>query len=132
MTRSELDQALFDDLLDLYYRSGAEVTYVLPSGRVGPYWPRRYLQMIKRHHLQWNPSRIIEATEKLVNKPSTVGFGIIEDADRLDLSVEVIVVDKARPYHHLFSREAVEAAHARIDAYLARRAGRHVGSDGST
>lgn len=123
MTREELDQALFDDLLDLYYRSGQEVTYVLPSGRVGPYWPRRYHQMIKRYHFEAHPSRIVEATEKMVNKPSTIGFGIIEDADRLDLSVEVLVVDEDRPYHHLFSAEAVEAAHSRIEAYLARRSG---------
>ncbi len=119
--RADLEQALVDDLLDLYHRTCREVTYVRPSGKVGAYWPRRFLRMIKRWHLDFDPSRIVEATARMVTKPTTIGFGIIEDANRLDLSVEVLVVDADKPYHHLFSPTAVQAAHARLEGYLLRR-----------
>lgn len=38
----------------------------------------------------------------------------MKDAGRLDLAVESRVVDESKPYHGLFSPEAVEAARKRL------------------
>ena len=112
---------LYTDCVDLYERTAAEVTYEWPSGRVGPYWARRFMRKIKRDHEETTPSRIVESVSEMVTKPAPQGFGIIEQAGRLDLALELLVLDEERPYHHLFAPETVNAAADRMDVDLARQ-----------
>lgn len=120
-TVQDAEQALYDDCIELYERTAAEVTYEWPSGRVGPYWARRFQQKIKRDHEETTPSRIVESVSGMVTKPATQGFGIIEQAGRLDLALELLVLDEEKPYHHLFAPKVVDAAAERMDVYLARQ-----------
>ena len=115
------EQALFADCVDLYERTAAEVTYEWPSGRIGPYWARRFMRKIKTDHEETTPSRIVESVSEMVCKPAPQGFGIIEQAGRLDLSLELLVLDESTPYHHLFAPDVVDAAADRMDVYLARQ-----------
>ena len=114
-------QALYDDCVNLYRRTAAEVTYVWPSGKVGPYWARRFQQKIKRDHEDTTPSRIVESVSEMVSKPAPQGFGIIEEAGRLDLSLELLVLDEGKSYHHLFGPEVITAAAERMEVYAARQ-----------
>jgi hypothetical protein len=114
-------QALYDDCVELYRRTAAEVTYVWPSGKVGPYWARRFQRKIKRDHEDTTPSRIVESVSEMVSKLAPQGFGIIEEAGRLDLSLELLVLDEDKTYHSLFSPEVIAAAAERMEVYYARQ-----------
>ena len=114
-------QELYDDCVELYRRTAAEVTYVWPSGKVGPYWARRFQQKIKRDHEDTTPSRIVESVSEMVSKPAPQGFGIIEEAGRLDLSLELLVLDEGKSYHHLFGPKVITAAAERMEVYEARQ-----------
>jgi hypothetical protein len=52
----------------------------------------------------------------LADEPSR-GFGYLADANRLDLTLEAMVADPSKPYHHLFDPETVQAAISRLDDY---------------
>ncbi len=118
--RTALCQSLYEDCVDLYQRTGAEVTYVWPSGRVGPYWARRFMRKIVRDH-EARPSGVVESVSEMVIKPAPQGFGIIEDAGRLDLALELLVLDEAKPYHRLFAPDIVQAAAERMSVYQGRQ-----------
>jgi hypothetical protein len=109
---SELLQKLIADLLAIYTLAGQEVTYVTDKGERRKYWPHRYLQAVRR---AIDKNEVLEFVERLVTRgESTRGFGYLQDAGRLDLTVEALVVDEEKPYHHLFSKEAIEASAARL------------------
>ena len=118
---SDPRDTLYADCVDLYERTAAEVTYEWPSGRVGPYWARRFQQKIKRDHEETSPSRIVESVSEMVIKPAPQGLGIIEQAGRLDLALELLVLDEDKPYHDLFAPEVIDVAADRMDVYLARQ-----------
>ncbi len=116
----ELLAELIEDLLAIYTIAGREVTYVTKSGARKAYWPHRYLQSVRR---AIDNNEVLEFVERLVTREdATRGFGYLEDAGRQDLTVEAIVVDESKPYHHLFSPEAIAASAARL-AHVQREAG---------
>src|SRR4051812_21154477 len=51
----------------------------------------------------------------LSDEPSR-GFGYLAAAGRLDLTVEALVADASKPYHHLWEQEVVRAAEERLTA----------------
>jgi len=108
---SEVDH-LTSDLLAIYTTTGREVTYVTDSGETRAYWPHRYLQAVRR---AIETDEVLEFVERLVTRDdATRGFGYLQAAGRLDLTVEALVVDEAKPYHHLFSENAVVSSAARL------------------
>jgi hypothetical protein len=108
----ELLTKLEEDLLAIYTIAGREVTYVAKNGERKAYWPHRYLQAVRR---AIDKNEVLEFVETLVTREAaTRGFGYLEDAGRQDLTVEAIVVDESKPYHHLFSPEAIAASAARL------------------
>jgi hypothetical protein len=113
---TEADKAaLYKDLLSIYARAGAEVTYETHRGEIKPYWAKRFLQAVKRANRN---DELFEFVERLMlaDEPSR-GFLILKKAGRLDLSVEVPVCDDAKSYHRCFRRDAVRAARARLDEH---------------
>ena len=124
---SDTLQILTQDLLGIYAATGRDVTYVTDSGQTRKYWPSRYLQAVKR---AIERDEVVEFVERLVTRDdATRGFGYLQDAGRLDLTVEALVVDEDKAYHHLFSRKAVEMSQARLahaEAEMAR------GTDGDS
>jgi hypothetical protein len=103
---------LTKDLFDIYQRAGREVTYTDRHGQKRPYWANRFRQSLQRATTE---NRVIQWTEQLVLRDeATRGFGYLQDNGRLDLSVEWLVADPNRPYHVVFSEEAVAAARARL------------------
>lgn len=108
---SDIDQ-LTQDLFWIYQTAGREVTYIDKHGNRRAYWPNRYLQAVKRAVEQ---DEVVAFVERLVSRDdATRGFGYLQDAGRLDLTVEALVADETKPYHHLFTENAVVAAKARL------------------
>lgn len=104
-------------LFGLYYEAGRNVRYVADSGEDRPYWPNRYLQGLKRA-VDDGASEVLAYVRRMVmsNEPSR-GFGYLEAEGRLDLTVEWIVADSSRPFHHLFDQEMIDAAGARLQQH---------------
>jgi hypothetical protein len=105
---------LEDRLFQIYHRAGREVTYVTASGDRRKYWPKRYLQALRRA-VDEGDDALIAFVGRLVttNAPSR-GFGYLFDQDRLDLTVEAVVADERPPYHRLFDSDVVDAARRRL------------------
>lgn len=103
---------LIEDLMSIWHRTGREVTYYKEGRGEIAYWPRRYLQSLQKAIDEGDPVGFVE---RLVTRDPTAGFGYLEAAQRPDLTVEYHVIDDSKPYHHLFSLEAIEASHAHLD-----------------
>ena len=112
MTPIEAEKVLYDDLLSIYARAGAEVSYETDSGEVKAYWAKRFLQAVKRSGKQ---EELFELVRRLVcsDEPSR-GFYILKKADRLDLTVEALIIDREKPYNGELDFEVVEKARRRL------------------
>ena len=105
---------LEDRLFEIYHRAGREVEYKTESGETRAYWPKRYLQALRRA-VGEGDDELVEFVGRLVtsDEPSR-GFGYLHDQERLDLTVEAIVADETAPYHDLFDEDVVRAARKRL------------------
>jgi hypothetical protein len=112
MTPITAEKALYEDLLSIYARAGAEVSYETDKGETKAYWAKRFLQAVKRSGKQ---EELFELVDRLVgsDEPSR-GFYILKKAERLDLTVEALVVDAEKSYHEEFDPEIVERAKRRL------------------
>ena len=100
---------LTDALFAIYQRTGREVTYISERGEVRPYWANRFRQALQR---AVDEDNIVGFVERLVSQPEpSRGFWYLEAADRLDLTVEALVVGDFRD---LFSAEVVAVAEERL------------------
>lgn len=106
-----------EDLFGIYYEAGRNVTYTAESGKVRPYWPNRYLQALKRAVDEGDTEVIAYVSRMVVSDEPSRGFGYLADAQRLDLTIEALVTDPSKPYHHLFAPETVQAAIDRLSEY---------------
>lgn len=113
MAPDQAEQAqLYKDLLSIYARAGAEVTYETDRGETRPYWAKRYLQAVKRAKRN---DEVLEFVHRLVRQEEVSrGFLILKKAGRLDLTVEALVVDETRPYHAEFDINVVQTAKQRL------------------
>jgi hypothetical protein len=105
---------LQDRLFEIYHRAGREVTYTTDTGEERAYWPKRFLQALRRA-VSEGDEELIDFVSRLVTsaEPSR-GFGYLLDNARLDLTVEAVVADETAPFHPLFDRKVVEAARGRL------------------
>ena len=105
---SPLDR-LIEALFGIYTQAGTQVTYITDRGERRPYWANRYRQALQR---SVENGEVIEFVERLVmqNDPSR-GFFYLKDADRLDLSVEALVVEQ---FPELFDAKVVAFAEKRL------------------
>ena len=112
MTPSKAQEALYNDLLSIYARAGAEVSYETEAGDEKAYWPKRFLQAVKRAKKN---DELFPFVERLVQggEPSR-GFFILKKAGRLDLTVEALVINKEKPYWGEIEYSAVEASRYRL------------------
>lgn len=112
MIPRKAEQALYQDLLSIYARAGAEVTYETEDGRVKPYWAKRFLQAVKRAEKNVD---LFEFVDRLLRpeQPSR-GFLILKKAGRLDLTVEALVIDSSKPYWGEIPHELVAIARRRL------------------
>ncbi len=103
--RASLTEALFG----IYASAGREVYYLTDKGERRPYWANRFRQALQRAVEEDN---VVGFVERLVHRPEpSRGFGYLNLAGRLDLSVEAVVVEH---YSDLFSSDVVEAARQRL------------------
>ena len=112
MSVIDAEKALYEDLLSIYARAGAEVTYETEKGDIKAYWAKRFLQATKRAE---KSGELVEFAERLVSteEPSR-GFFILKKAERLDLTVEALVIDQTKPYRGEFEHAAVAASRRRL------------------
>lgn len=102
---ASLTKALFA----IYAIAGREVYYVTDKGETRPYWANRFRQALQRAVEQ---DDVVGFVERLVQQPDpSRGFGYLNLAGRLDLSVEAVVTEQ---YPQLFSSEVVKAARERL------------------
>lgn len=109
---------LYEDLVELFERTKAEVR--IPDGKGGekPYVATRFKQSIDRGH---RTGLIVPAVAAIVRKP-TEGFNHLAEAERPELMVETLVLDAAKPYHRLFTEKTKTQARANLDTYRPRSA----------
>ncbi|HKF81900.1 MAG TPA: hypothetical protein VKB23_02925 [Solirubrobacterales bacterium] len=104
---SEKD-TLIEALFKLYSDAGTEVTYVTDDGRTLAYWPKRYLQALRR---AVDEDNVIGFVEGLVTRDASRGFGYLADAGRLDLTVEAVIVER---FSDLFPPGIIKTAESRL------------------
>lgn len=106
------EQALYQDLLSIYARAGAEVTYETDDGKIKPYWAKRFLQAVKRSEKN---DELLQFVDRLLkpDQPSR-GFLILKKAGRLDLTVEALVIDPEKPYSGELDFDLVATARRRL------------------
>jgi hypothetical protein len=116
ITGAQVDpmDALKTDLFALYYDAGRNVRYIAESGEDRAYWPNRYLQALKKAVESGDVEVVAYIRRMVLSDAPSRGFGYLEAANRLDLTVEALVVDPTKPYHHLFDEEMVRAAIERL------------------
>jgi hypothetical protein len=112
---------LIEALKAIYYTAGREVIYETENGEIRHYWPKRYWQALKRAIANDDVVGFVEGV--VTRDEPTRGFGYLEAAGRLDLTVEALVADETRPWHSLFSQEAVDMSRRRLAGAEARLAG---------
>jgi hypothetical protein len=112
MTPTKAEQALYQDLLSIYARAGAEVTYETDDGQVKPYWAKRFLQAVKRAERNDDLWGFVDRLLR-PEQPSR-GFLILKKADRLDLTVEALVIDSRKPYYKETPHELIAIARRRL------------------
>jgi len=115
---SEVAKAeLYEDLVDLYERTKAEVRIPDKSGGTRPYVATRFKQSIDTGQ---KDGSIVTKVHGIVRKP-TEGFSHLAEAGRPDLMVETLVLDESKRYHRLFSESTKERARSNLDAYRPER-----------
>lgn len=116
---------LLDDLRDLYARTAAAP---LKRADGGKYVPSRFLQGINRAEASGEP---VDLVARICRRESD-GYDIIAGSGRRDLTVESLVVDASKPYHHLFSEKTIELCRQRLtqfDATATPQGGATVAAD---
>lgn len=112
MAPTKAEQALYEDLLSIYARAGAEVTYVTDDGQVKPYWAKRFLQAVKRAEKNEDLFGFVDRLLR-PEQPSR-GFLILKKADRLDLTVEALVINSKKSYYKNIPFELITIARRRL------------------
>jgi len=111
----DTQDTLTSDLFGIYEAAGRNVTYVDKHGKERPYWANRFRQAVQR---AMNEDAVLEFVERLMRAPQVSrGFEYLRDADRLDLTVEALVVDKDKPYHSHFAADVVQIAGERLSEH---------------
>jgi hypothetical protein len=111
---SEVAKAeLYEDLVNLYERTKAEVRIPDKSGGTRPYVATRFKQSIDSGH---RDGTIVTRVHGIVRKP-TEGFDHLAKAGRTDLMVETLMLDESKRYHRLFSEGTKERARSNLAAY---------------
>jgi hypothetical protein len=112
MTPSAAEQAMYEDLMSIYARAGAEVTYETESGEIKPYWAKRYLSALKRADKR---GELLEFVERLAGAPEpSRGFLILKKARRLDLTLEALVCDRSKRHWDAIDPQVVQIASERL------------------
>jgi hypothetical protein len=101
---------LYMDAVEIYDRAREEVMISRKDGRQQKYAATRFKQQIDKGHEE---GMIVPTIARIVRKP-TQGFAHLRNAGRHDLMVENLVIDQAKPYHHLFSEQTVQVAEKRM------------------
>lgn len=112
MSSTEAEKALYQDLLSIYARAGAEVTYETDDGQIKPYWAKRFLQAVKR--AEKNDDLVGFVDRLLRPKQPSRGFLILKKAGRLDLTVEALVIDSRKSYYREIPLELIAIARQRL------------------
>jgi hypothetical protein len=110
-------ETLKGDLFSLYYSAGRNVRYVADSGEDRAYWPNRFLQALRKAVEVGDAEVLAYARRMVMSDDPSRGFGYLDAADRLDITVEALVANPKKRYHHLFDGEMVDAAIARLAAH---------------
>ena len=117
---SELDQAmgvLYKDAMEIYERARREVTIPRSDGRRQAYAAVRYKQQIEG--VKDNKSMLVTVIANIIKK-RTSGFDHLAEANRPDLMVENLVLDKTKPYHRFFTQNTRNVAQQRMSEFYGR------------
>src|SRR5207302_8732865 len=115
-TSAALEQ-FYRDAIALYDRTRAEITFQRRDGRTQHYAPTRYrhqIEVAKRNH------SLVTTIEQIIGRGRS-GFSRIADANRPDLMVESLVLDRNKPYHAYFDRLTIQQARERMADYHRHR-----------
>jgi hypothetical protein len=117
----EAIEQLYADALEIYEVARREVTIPSSDGTRQRYAATRYKQQIDKGYADG----LLPTTIASIVKKRTSGFGHLEEAGRPDLMVETLMLDEAKPYHHLFSPNTIRVARARMEEHDRRNREHH-------
>lgn len=118
--RSADKAKLIDDLQQIYDDT---VAADLPRADGEQYYPTRLLVAINRaRDGDHDPVKVVSDTIRR----HTDGLDILLQAGRVDLTLELLVLEESKPYHELFGTKSIELARARIEEF--HRAGHTIPS----
>jgi hypothetical protein len=102
---------LLADLNDIYTQTVAAADIRRRDGQ--KYVPSRFRQGIGRAEENGDPVRLVFN----MCRHKTEGFDVLLDANRPDLTVEALVVDRGKAYHDLFQEETKRLSAERLNAF---------------
>jgi hypothetical protein len=105
---------LLDDLHQLWHRCGAEVKLPNKHGVLKAYWPRRYRQYLRYAEADGQQAVIAYVNARVTAKTAATGFNNLMGVGRPRLTLEWLVADASKPYHHMFDAETVAIARERL------------------
>jgi hypothetical protein len=106
------EEALYHDLLSIYARAGAEVTYETDSGDVRPYWPKRFLQAVKRANKK---GELFEFAHRLIRQDDVSRGFLVSRRPGGSISLSrPSWSTKTKPYHGAFDFDVVQIARQRV------------------
>jgi hypothetical protein len=107
-------EALHTDTVEIYDRARTEVRYTTQKGHSRMYAAVRFKQKIDRAYAARSLQELVAAVNKWVRSKPSQGFLILEEAGRLDLSVERLVLKEDKPYHSLFPATTLQRAREKL------------------
>ena len=105
------DKALLSDDLDRLYERTVEARLSRRDGQ--HYIPHRFRQAIDRGRERGDPVTVVAS----ICRRQTEGFDVLLEADRPELTVEALVVDRRKPYHDLFSAGTLTRSEQRLGQF---------------
>lgn len=107
------EEALYEDCYYIYETARREVIFTRSNGTKQRYAAIRFKRKVDRAHSEgW----LVAAASSTVDHP-TEGFRRLEEAERDDLMLENFILDKSKPYHHLFDAHTIQMAGDRMAKY---------------
>lgn len=115
-TTDALEQ-LYADCEAIYARAKDEVTFLNEKGHLQRYNASYFIRAVRDAR---SDGRNVTTVVASILHKTTTGFGRLEDAQRPDLMLEILVLDPRRSYYRLFGPTTREKARERLEGYEAR------------
>ena len=103
-------EALYADAMNIYEVARREVDIPRSDGTTQKYAANRFKKKIDDAYAA---GALVPAVADIVRNRTT-GFDHLKNANRHDLTLEILVIDESKPYHRFFTQATIEIARQRL------------------